>query len=129
MFEQIKQFIQLHPITMSVASDSMKPHLNIGDKIKVKAATLDSLRKFDIIVFFRNDKFICHYVKYKNKIRQNGKKIIITQGSKLNHEDFPVFEDEFIGLVISHRLPLAFKLKNNILHVISKMAEKFGITL
>lgn len=91
-----------------VVTDSMEPLIMVGDKIIVEVGNQE-LKRFDIVVFFQNGKLICHYLWAKNVIIQPI--LFQTRSLKYVKKDFPVAMEDYLGKVVSHRLPKLEKLK------------------
>lgn len=53
-------------INTRVVSDSMSPWIQTGAYIKVKICPLEEAKPWDVVLFWRKDKFICHILKEKN---------------------------------------------------------------
>ena len=63
-FEKLKEFPVFKGV---VVTDSMEPLIRVGDKIIVTVGDKD-LKRFDIIVFWKNDRLTCHYVWAMNRV-------------------------------------------------------------
>ncbi|HVK62331.1 MAG TPA: hypothetical protein VM432_12305 [Bdellovibrionales bacterium] len=88
----------------------MSPVLKTGDTATIEPVAIDDLVMRDIIVFWSDDKLICHVVWAHSTMRSaSGERMIVTRGLASLHFDYPVRESEIIGRVKSHRIgALAF---------------------
>ncbi|MBY0517938.1 MAG: S24/S26 family peptidase [Bacteriovoracaceae bacterium] len=94
----------------SVITGSMVPVLQVGETVVVDVdSTIDI---HDIIVFWQDGKLVCHTVWRKNRIiRDEGEEVWVTRGIASNMMDLSIKKSEILGKVISHKLPLWWKLK------------------
>lgn len=93
-----------------MATGSMEPLICIGDKVEV-VPLKNAPHVFDIIVFWANGRLVCHFVSHINELPlPDGTRAFITR-SLDGPEDLPVSEALVLGLVVSHRLSMAMKLK------------------
>ncbi len=91
-----------------IISNSMEPIIKVNEKIDVEPLQED-LRPFDIIVFFFQDKLICHWVvKPRSEFDTNR---IITASFNPIGLDFPVSREQILGKVISHQMSWLNKIK------------------
>jgi hypothetical protein len=108
-FLRIKQHInQEEKVSCVVITDSMVPIIKVGEKIKV-TKDISKLKPFDIIVFFFQDKLICHFLIKNESELSPGR--IITGSYKQVGFDFPVPKENILGLVTSHHLSWLQKLR------------------
>lgn len=97
-------------LSLRVASDSMEPILKTGQIIQVKKIKSHELKKFDTIVFFQNEKIMCHFL-WAIQIDAEGKTLLITKSIKNPKEiDLPLKENLLLGKV-DVKIPLLLKLK------------------
>lgn len=90
-----------------VITGSMIPVIQIGEKIVVEIGKKD-LKRFDIIVIFDQNKLICHYLWQMNlKVEP----IILQTRNMAGAFDTPVYMEDYLGKVVSHRLNFWQKLK------------------
>ncbi len=104
-FEKLKElpFFRGH-----IVSESMLPVLKIGDKIVVEVGS-DKLERFDIIVFWSQNKLVCHYVWAMN--RRVLPFLIQTRSTYYGAKDFPIGLEDYLGKVVSHRLTTWDKIR------------------
>lgn len=84
-----------------IVSDSMTPLLAVGTEITIEVQAKD-LKRFDIIVFYNDDKLICHFLWNLN--RRIKPIFLQTRNLKNLGQDLPVSYDLYVGKVISHKL-------------------------
>lgn len=104
LFEQLKTKSQFKG---KVITDSMVPVIRPGEEITV-AVGEKNLSRFDIIVFYQNEKLTCHYLWQKNKIVHP---ILLQTRNMKKEQDHPVPESDYLGKVISHHLTIFQKLR------------------
>ncbi len=103
-FEKLK----LLPIYKSqVVSGSMEPVIRTGEEILIDVGNVD-LKPFDIIVFYFDEKLICHFLWRKNRIAHP---ILYQTRNMQGSADLPITEEFILGKVISHRISLWRRLK------------------
>lgn len=104
LFEQLKT----KPVFKGkVITDSMEPVIHPGDEITVSVGE-KNLKRFDIIVFYQDEKLTCHYLWQKNKIIHP---ILLQTRNMKKENDLPVPESDYLGKVTSHRLSFFQRLK------------------
>lgn len=91
-----------------IVTGSMEPLIMVGDIIKVEAVKLEQLEKFDIIVFYQNEKLICHFVWHKNRFGNQDE--VITK-SFVGGEDLPINKEFILGKVTNFKLSFFDKIK------------------
>ena len=91
-------------MTFKVVSDSMEPLIMTGEKIKVRSIKIDQLHLFDIIVFLKGEKLICHYIWHMNTLRSWDGLRTLTTKNMPGGEDLPVPENQILGIVTSHKI-------------------------
>jgi hypothetical protein len=100
-FEKLKSLLALKgELKLRVASDSMHPVLRISQIITVRPCHSDSLKRFDIIVFWEQGKMICHFLWAKQHNKMNKESLYITKSLKspLDH-DIPIIDKMILGKV------------------------------
>jgi hypothetical protein len=100
-FERLKSLLALKgELKLRVASDSMHPVLRISQIITVRPCHSNSLKKFDIIVFWEQGKMVCHLLWARQKNKMNNESLYITKSLKspLDH-DIPIVEKLILGKV------------------------------
>lgn len=86
----------------------MEPLIKIGDEIIVSVGE-KNLKRFDIIVFYSEDRLICHYLWRMNKIV---KPIVFQTRSMSGQFDRPLLEEYYLGKVLNFKLGWWWKLKH-----------------
>lgn len=105
--EEVKKDILSRPYFKGeIKSGSMVPVIHIGDVVTV-AVKERNLRRFDIVVFINGDKLICHYVWNFNRFIEP---FVLQTRSMEGLKDFPISEEDYMGKVVSHQIPLWRKL-------------------
>ena len=106
-FQQLKKSSK-EIVKVLILSNSMHPWISKGEKIQVKKCTPLELKPYDIIIFWKNNIFICHiYIKTIDNF-------IITKNLHNNTYDLPTSEKHLLGRVIQpdfkwyHKLYLKF---------------------
>lgn len=98
---------QNEPVEFTITTDSMVPIIKIGEIVRVdlREETLNSLNKFDIVVFWQNYKVYCHYiVDFTPATFAQSDPYVFTQGYRSRHLDAPIKKSQLIGKVTSHDL-------------------------
>ncbi len=90
-----------------VVSDSMSPVIKVGDKIVVEVNS-QGLNRFDIIVFWKDGIFVCHYLWAMNRVV---KPVLLQTRSLPGGKDIPITFDDYFGKVMSHKLSTWDKMK------------------
>ena len=85
----------------------MVPVINIGEEIYVEVKA-SNLNRFDIIVFWRDEMLICHYLWNINRFIEP--KLLQTRNIN-GGKDYPIKEEDYIGKVVSHKLSIFRKIK------------------
>lgn len=86
-------------VKLRVGGKSMYPILKSGDEITIERSDINSLKKGDIIVFKNAEKWVCH--RLHKIIIQDNSLTFSTKGDSCKCKDKLVFEEEYIGKVIS----------------------------
>lgn len=106
--EEIKQKILSQPFFKGqIVSGSMIPVINIGEEILIEVKA-KNLKRFDIIVFLRDEKLICHYLWNMNRFIHP---LLLQTRNIRGGKDYPIKEEDYIGKVLSHKLSFFRKLK------------------
>ena len=90
-----------------IISDSMSPVIQVGETITVEVGQ-KNLKRFDIIVFYDDEKLICHYLWRMNLLVTP---ILLQTRCLSGGMDIPMTFDNYLGKVVSHQLSLWWKLK------------------
>lgn len=99
--EEFKQKILSQPFFKGkIISGSMIPVINIGDDILIEVKA-KNIKRFDIIVFWQDEKLICHYLWNMNRYI---KPLLLQTRNMGGGKDYPIEEKDYIGKVISHKL-------------------------
>lgn len=98
-------------LTLRVASDSMEPILKEGQLVVVQERELRQLKRFDIVVFWQQNKLFCHYLWTLQEDLATGEIGFITKSLKSPQDiDLPSKEYYLLGIV-PNQIPLYFKIK------------------
>tara|TARA_B100001971_G_scaffold215182_1_gene259184 strand:- start:128679 stop:129038 length:360 start_codon:yes stop_codon:yes gene_type:complete len=97
-------------IKMPLYGNSMSPLIKNGDTIIVKKVSVESLKKWDIVLFVIGDELVTHYI---NKINLN-ESTVITKGLGVDHLDPCIKIDNILGYV-DIKIPMLLKVKEYIL--------------
>ncbi len=106
--EEFEKLKKMEIFRGNIVSDSMVPKINIGDKIVVDVGNLN-LQRFDIIVFYGQDKLMCHYLWSMN--RKVEPILFQARSLKYGDKDLPIGFDDYLGKVISHKLSTWDKIR------------------
>jgi hypothetical protein len=91
-------------IQIKIISGSLEPWIYKGEKITVLPCQSENINPLDIIVFWKNEKLICHvYVK-------NFKNYLITQALLGKTYDTPTHSKYLLGKVVSPRFSWYHKI-------------------
>jgi hypothetical protein len=92
-------------VEIRIVSGSMAPLLPVGSLASIEPCDFDHLNPFDLVVFFEEDKFICHTFWSGGAFpAANGDRTLMTWGLNNPDRDLPVAERFLFGRVTSHRL-------------------------
>lgn len=98
-------------ITLRVASDSMLPLLKIGQSVNVINQDPQKAQKFDILVFWQDNKLICHFLWAVQEKSGINERVYITKSLKSPKDvDLPIKENLILGK-IDVKIPLILKCK------------------
>lgn len=88
-----------------IVTGSMDPLIPVGSNVVVDTTT--EIKLSDIIVFWQDNKLICHILWRKNKIiSQNGQEILVTRPLFGRRTDLSITANHVLGKVINYHLPL-----------------------
>lgn len=104
-FEKLKALKSFKGV---IRSDSMDPFLKVDDHITVEVGSKD-LSRFDLIIFWRNNQMFCHCLWNINRFIEPV--YIETRCIRYQDIEHPIKLDDYLGKVVSHKLPLRYKLK------------------
>ncbi len=92
-FKLLKSQISIRPLHITIASESMSPWIRVGQQIILSKCEYKNIQPFDIIVFFQNDKLICHiiYKKFDDHF--------ISKGLNTYKFDEPINPENILGKV------------------------------
>ncbi|MCK5073155.1 MAG: S24 family peptidase [Bacteriovoracaceae bacterium] len=94
-FNQLKEVLAKRGrLPIRVVTSSMEPVIMAGDTLEVVSKT-DELKKFDIIVFWRDSKLVVHYIWGKNFLQ--GVSYTTRSLEMPNHNELPVPECNILG--------------------------------
>jgi phage repressor protein C with HTH and peptisase S24 domain len=87
-----------------IVTGSMSPLIPVGASVVVDGKA--EIKPHDIIVFWHDEKLICHVLWHENKIIQkNGQKIYVTRPLRGSYRDFSILESQVLGRVVNYQLP------------------------
>lgn len=88
-----------------IVTGSMDPLIPVGSNVVVD--TTAEIKLSDIIVFWQDNKLICHILWRKNKIiSQHGQVILVTRPLFGRRTDLSITANQVLGKVINYHLPL-----------------------
>ncbi len=100
-----------HKLNAKVISGSMEPVIMTGDLVEVEAVRVETLKMFDIILYWDGEKLICHYVWHLNRIPgAAGERVILTKKIGKGNPDFPVSEYKVLGRITNFSISWPRKL-------------------
>jgi len=91
----------------TIVSGSMEPVIKVGEEILIEVKA-KNLKRFDIIVFVRDEKLVCHYLWNLNRFIRP---LLLQTRNIQGLRDYPIKEEDYIGKVVSHKLSFLRKLK------------------
>lgn len=107
----LDEFLNLkkHPFFKGeIITGSMEPLIPVGTTIVV-AVDHQDLKRFDIVVFYQDEKLICHFLW---QMSRTVKPILLQTRNLLTlGHDYPIKEENYLGKVVSHKLRLRDKLR------------------
>ncbi len=99
-------------LRFNVVTSSMEPLIPVGEKIIIDKTA--ELKQYDIIVFWQNEKLICHVLWHFNqRLKMGGSPIWVTRALKGIHWDLSIQPDHVLGKVVNHQLSFWWKLRLN----------------
>jgi signal peptidase I len=105
--EQFSELQALPFFKSKVITNSMEPVIMVGDEIIIDVGN-PNIKRFDIIVFYSDEKLICHLLWRKNKIV---KPVLLQTRNMRGGMDLPIAHENYLGKVINFRLSLWQKLR------------------
>jgi signal peptidase I len=87
---------------------SMEPFIHTGEEILIKKFNPETLKSFTPIVYWRDNKLICHF--YVKKLALSNKTYYLTKGLGAKNFDKPVKEEFILGEVVSPKVSFLKKL-------------------
>ena len=98
-------------LPIRIMSASMEPLIKTDELIQIRPLSRP-IQKFDILVFWWNRRFICHFVSALNQVDWNeGQRRVVTQSLQSRGEDFPFPEQFILGIVEGKTIPLLYRLR------------------
>lgn len=91
-----------------IQTDSMEPLIKVGDTVVVEVGNLE-LKRFDIIVFYDDQKLICHYLWHKNVVVTP---VMLQTRNLHGKKDCPIKLENYLGKVVSHHLSTYQKFRS-----------------
>ncbi|MBC77071.1 MAG: hypothetical protein CME64_13740 [Halobacteriovoraceae bacterium] len=101
-FNKIKSNFK-KPRQVKILTGSMDPFIKAGDRVTIRPFNSEDLKEFDTIVFWQDDKLICHFL-YKKEVRSDSL-VYHTKGLNSKELDSPVNEEQILGVVTAPTLP------------------------
>jgi signal peptidase I len=86
---------------VQVLTSSMEPFFYKTDKIVVSPISVSEIKVGDAIVYWHNDKLICHLVY---QIRHNIEVEFLTKGINNKHFDLPIKSQQILGIVVNPQI-------------------------
>lgn len=102
-------------IETRIISGSMSPWIQTGATVKVKILSYEEAKPWDVVLFWRNETFICHILKEKNP--SYFLTFPLQDLEFFTKLDPPSHKSNFLGVVVSpqfgllQKLMLKFKLR------------------
>lgn len=96
----------------------MIPVLNVGEEIEYTSQDCSLLRRFDIVLFKKNDQLWAHYIWRISKDFEENETLYITRSLKNPYSDeFPLHSFTILGKV-NRSIPLRIRTKVFLLNLI-----------
>lgn len=109
-----KKLRQGETLPLQVASDSMYPLLKVGQLINIEQASIESLKAFDLVVYWEQGRLQCHFLWHRNL--DGG---LITRSLKNPTVSDPlVSPQDYLGKVAGNGLSLWQKAKINLINIL-----------
>lgn len=87
-----------------IVTGSMAPLIPVGASVVVDSAA--DIKRHDIVVFWQDDKLICHVCWHENKvIQQCDQRIFVTRPLRGARRDFSILQNQILGKVLNYKLP------------------------
>ncbi|MBK24097.1 MAG: hypothetical protein CME70_08870 [Halobacteriovorax sp.] len=107
-FYNLKKTIQNEGMApIRIVSDSMEPLLDVNRNYQVASMNREP-KRFDIIVFYREQKLFAHYVWRANTL--GGKSFTTRSLKDPKNDEVPVPEEDILGILVGKRLNFIKKL-------------------
>ena len=87
-----------------ILSGSMEPFIYKDDIIIVSPKEIDSLKKGDVIIFWKDNKLICHLFHRFEKVQNQD--CLITKGINSKKYDSPVQRKFFLGIIVDPKVTI-----------------------
>lgn len=98
-------------LKLRIASDSMHPLLKVNSLVKVVPLDLDQLKRFDVIIFWENDRLMSHFLWAKQSSEKSEKSLFITKSLKdPKGFDLPIKDNLLLG-TLDVKIPILTKIK------------------
>jgi hypothetical protein len=102
---------KLGELKFRIASDSMHPLLKVDSVVTVTPLELNKLKRFDVIIFWENDRLISHFLWAKQQLEASDKSIYITKSLREPKGfDLPLKDNLLLGK-LDVKIPILTKLK------------------
>lgn len=82
-----------------IISDSMSPIIKVDELISIEDSSLDNLSRYDIIIFWQNNKLICHFIWSQLKDSKDEVNLITKSIKNPKDIDLPVPKGNVLGKV------------------------------
>lgn len=97
-------------LRFNVVTSSMEPLIEVGEKIIIDKSA--ELKQHDIIVFWQNEKLICHVLWHFNqRLTLGGSPIWVTRALKGVQWDLSIRPEQVLGKVVNYQLSFWWKLR------------------
>ena len=103
LFEKIRELERLGRIEVRIISGSMEPVIMTGESVTVEKLE-GPPKMFDILVFYQNEKFICHYFWKQNSRFDNEGRNYVTRPLRSRGFDIPFGRRQLLGRVVAKRI-------------------------
>lgn len=107
--------IQTRIGAVTIEGESMQPLYKRGQQLFIEIVnSCDQLKPFDIIVFWQNDSYTCHYVWSKNKFFHDNHEdptFITRPLNPIGRFDRPIKFSQVLGRVTNGKIPFYLKIK------------------
>lgn len=90
--------IKILPI--KIITGSMSPLIKVDDRVWVEPTPdLNKLKIFDILVYWSDEKLVCHYLYAMNEVMNSEEKVLLMKGINTKGVDFPIKYEQLLGKV------------------------------